>query len=398
MSSGRIRFGALGLTVLSLIAVPAGQAAAENATPSTSASASSPASPSAGATVDKAKREVARALARSLSDKRWSAQVAARTRGNKAVTLQGLTPRTSTSATRSLARVISEQERSVARAKGLSAETGPLLRLRAAGAPDAAAPSACDVLVAAASTDDHASKITAYDAKGRAHTLDAHSAPRQAVYVVDLDTARSRVAGMEILQDELAKNGLAASKSDRSKVTDSPGRSKARDSAASGDKGFWATKIKEIQVSDVQEPWYKGEADVFALVAGYGMDGKARVDAVDMPYLDWANTVYKPGQILVNWSNYKFNTADVILWEDDGDINYKALAQSLSAILLTVTDQAAFVPLAAAVINAMPDSWWTDDPDYVESWYSLTKDSTGSLRGVSDRGSMTVEPYFVNQF
>ncbi|MFJ3176660.1 DUF3103 family protein [Streptomyces roseus] len=396
MPSGQIRIGALGLTVLSLIAVPAGQAAAANAAPS--ASVSAPAAPSAGAAVDKAKREVARTLARSLSDKAWSAQVAAQTRGSKAVTLQGLTPRTATSATRSLARVVSEQERSVAKAKGLSAETGPLLRLRAAGSPDAAAPAAGNVLVAAATSDDHASKITAYDAAGRIHTLDARSAPRQAVYVVDLDTARTRVAGMEVLQDELAKKGLAPSKPTRSKAPDSAGRSQAQDLAASGDKGFWATKIKEIQLSDVQEPWFKGEADVFALVAGYGLDGKARVDAVDMPYLDWANTAYKPGQILVNWSNYKFDTADVILWEDDGDINYKALAQSLSAILLTVADQAAFIPLAAAVINAMPDSWWTDDPDYVESWYSLTKNSTGSLHGVSDRGTMTVEPYFVNQF
>ncbi|MFB7175657.1 DUF3103 family protein [Streptomyces sp. NPDC056254] len=328
MSSGRIRIGALGLTVLSLIAVPAGQATAANATPSASASASAPTASSAGVAVDKAKREVARALARSLSDKRWSAEVAAQTRGNKAVMLQGLTPRAATSATRSLARVVSEQERSVAKAKGLSAETGPLLRLRAAGSPHAAAPAAGRVLVAAATSDDHASTITAYDAEGRAHTLDARSAPRQAVYVVDLDTARTRAAGMEVLQEELAKNGLAASKAARSKVSGPAGRPNGQESAASGDKGFWATKIKEIQVSDAQEPWFKGEADVFALVAGYDLDGKARVDAV--AYLDWANTAYQPGQILVNWSNYKFDTADVILWEDDGDINYKALAQSLS--------------------------------------------------------------------
>ncbi|AGS73599.1 hypothetical protein B446_33995 [Streptomyces collinus Tu 365] len=32
-----------------------------------------------------------------------------------------------------------------------------------------------------------------------------------------------------------------------------------------------------------------------------------------MPYLDYDGTVYYPNQILVNWSHYKYNLADVVM-------------------------------------------------------------------------------------
>ncbi len=86
------------------------------------------------------------------------------------------------------------------------------------------------------------------------------------------------------------------------------------------------------------------------------------------------------------------------MMEDDDGTNYKALAQALTTALLTVTDQGAYIPLVNAVLSAMPDSWFTDDPDYVESWYTLSRNSTGRIDGASGNGWMTVEPYFVQQF
>jgi hypothetical protein len=116
-----------------------------------------------------------------------------------------------------------------------------------------------------------------------------------------------------------------------------------------------------------------------------------------MPYVDDEGTTYSPGQILVNWSNYKYNLADVVLMEDDGDTNYSSLAKALAAVLLTITDQGAYIPLVDAIIDAMPTSWWTDDPDYVDAFYTLARESTGTRAGASANARMTVERYFVSE-
>ncbi len=115
-----------------------------------------------------------------------------------------------------------------------------------------------------------------------------------------------------------------------------------------------------------------------------------------MPYLDDENKTYYPNQILVNWSLYKYNLADVVMMEDDGDTNYSALAKAIAAVLLTITDQGAYIPLANAVIDAMPASWWTDDPDYVDSWYTLATTTTGTRTGAAGNGKMTFDRYYVS--
>ena len=115
-----------------------------------------------------------------------------------------------------------------------------------------------------------------------------------------------------------------------------------------------------------------------------------------MPYLDKAATTYYPNQLLVHFKAYKWNLADVVMMEDDGDTNYKSLAIALVTALLTVIDGgAAFTPLVTAIIDAMPNKWWTDDPDYVDSWYTLSTKSTGRLNGAAGNAWMTVQPYWV---
>ncbi|WP_427168863.1 DUF3103 family protein (plasmid) [Streptomyces sp. C1-1] len=49
-----------------------------------------------------------------------------------------------------------------------------------------------------------------------------------------------------------------------------------------------------MELSDDEEPWIKGDAEIYTLVTGFGQDGKLRVDPVDMPYLDNERTVYRP--------------------------------------------------------------------------------------------------------
>jgi hypothetical protein len=100
----------------------------------------------------------------------------------------------------------------------------------------------------------------------------------------------------------------------------------------------------------------------------------------------------------VNWSYYKYDLADAVMMEEDGSTNYRSLAKAIADALLTITDMGAYIPLVNAVLDAMPDDWWTDDPDYVDSWYTLARSSSGPFRGARGNGTMTLEPYWVPAF
>jgi hypothetical protein len=335
--------------------------------------------------VHDSEQSMARTLASSLRDRQWKAQVRAAALGGGDVDLQELAARADDPAGRDLHASVAAVNRRIANLKGLPTAVGSLLRIRL-GAPAMRSRLSADATpwVAVAASDDHAQTLTAYDSQGRAHAVDTARVPDRPLYILDVDVAKAHRAGLALLHKALADKGL-----------DSPA---AKSPNTLATEGWWATKVTAVEVKDDQEPWFKGAAEMFSLVTGFGPDGKARVDSVDMPYLQYDNTVYYPNQILVNWSNYKYNLADVVMMEDDDGTNYKALAQALTTALLTVTDQGTYIPLVNAVLSAMPDSWFTDDPDYVESWYTLSKNSTGRLNGASGNGWMTVEPYFVDQF
>lgn len=326
--------------------------------------------------VTAAETAVARGLAASLADPGWRGQVRSAALGSKQVDLARLT--SGGAAPAALTGAVAAADRKIAAAKGLGAQTGSLLRVRlgadsmkAALTPDTAP------LVAVAADDDDGAAVTAYDSAGRAHTLSARQTPRQPVYVVDVDVDKAAAAGLQQVGQAFKKAGLAA---------------------PAATAGFWTTKVDSVHLNDDEEPWILGDAEIFSIVSGFGFDGKVRVDTVDMPYLDDDGTTYYPNQILVNWSNYKYNLADVVMMEDDGDENYAALAKALADALLTITDQGAYVPLVDAILAAIPSSWYTNDADYVDSWYTLAQTSSGQLNGARGNGRMTVEPYFVQQF
>ncbi|MET8446798.1 DUF3103 family protein [Streptomyces sp. NPDC005209] len=330
---------------------------------------------------------IARTVASSLLSQQWREQVREAVLKSGEVDLHALTGKAADTAGTGLKSAVAGADRRILSLKGLPARTGSMLRIRLGAQsmrPHLTAASAPWVAVAA--TDDHAKTLTAYDSQGRRHTIDTSKVPDRPLYIVDIDVAKAHRAGLAVLHEELVAKGLSKPQT----------RSGALNTTATA--GWWATKVDAIEVRDDEEPWFKGAAEMFSLVTGFGLDGKARVDSVDMPYLDYDNTVYYPNQILVNWSNYKYNLADVVMMEDDDGTNYKALAQAITTALLTITDQGTYIPLVNAVLSAMPDSWFTDDPDYVESWYTLARNSSGRLNGARGNGWMTVEPYFVEQF
>ncbi|MGW5099114.1 DUF3103 family protein [Streptomyces sp. NPDC004100] len=376
------------VTAATLLALAATQALV--AAPSATAAPTAPAH-AHSATAQKvtgAQDRAALAIARSLGDASWRTRLRSAVLASPDVALTPLAAKGDPA----LKSDLTAADRAIADAKGISGKVGSLLRLRlGARSMRAALSDGTAPWVAAAASDDDTRTVTAYDSRGRAHTLDARKAPDHPVYVVDIDGTKALAAGLDVLREELAKKGVRSA-APAAVNTAASGRS----AAASG--GFWTTKIDAVELSDDEEPWVKGAAEIYTLVSGFGQDGKVRVDPVDMPYLDYDGTVYRPNQILVNWSNYKYNLADAVMMEDDGDTNYHDLAVAIADALLTITDQGAYIPLVDAILNAIPTSWWTDDPDYVDSWYTLAQNYNGTYYGARGNGWMTVEPYFVQEF
>ncbi|MFG2213564.1 MULTISPECIES: DUF3103 family protein [unclassified Streptomyces] len=339
---------------------------------------------SASSSVSGIEDATALALARSLADPDWSREVRRAALAADSVGLGALADDATASAGRRLAARITAADRGVAAAKGLGSGAGSLLRL---GLADASmkgrlASGAAPLVAAAPSDDDGAATFTAYDSRGAAHELPLDSATDRPVYLVDIDGAKAVAEGLKVIDKTLESKGLGL-------PAPSAG---AGLSAASG---IDTTRIDSVRLGDVEEPFFKGDAEIFTLVTGFGKDGKPRVDTVEMPYLNKEDTTYYPGQVLVNWSDYKYDMADAVMMEDDGDTDYQALAKAIAAVLLTITDQGAYIPLVDALLNAIPTNWWTDDPDYVESWYTLARSSSGQRNGAAGNGWMTVSPYHV---
>ncbi|WP_052850185.1 DUF3103 family protein [Streptomyces avicenniae] len=320
---------------------------------------------------------VARDLARSLTDSAWSADVRRAVLSADEVDLADLAARPG--AAPRLTDRLDGANAGLARVKGLTGHADSLLSLRLGDSRMRAALTRAggSPLVAAATLDDdRAGTVTAYDSAGRAHTLDADTVPARPVYVVDIDGEEALAAGLGVLRDELTAAGL-----DAADVT--------------AQAGFWSSRITSIRLEDDKEPWPKGDAEIYALVTGFGHDGKVRVDPVELPYLDEDGETYSPGQILVNWSYYKYSLADVVLMEEDGSTNYLELARAVASALLTIIDGGAYIPLVDALLNALPDDWWTDDPDYVDSWYTLAVDTVGTRVGAANNATVTLDRYWV---
>jgi len=260
-------------------------------------------------------------------------------------------------------------------AKGLPASSGSILQIRLAN------PGLGEPLVAMSPNDDAAGiagGIVAYDPRGRAVRLDTAARPQRPVYVIEVDVDRSVELGLPVLRRELAARGVLSQPAVTAAAT-----------------GYWATKITAVRLQDDKEPWTKGAAEIFSIVGGWGLDGVATASIVQMPYLDHDGTTYYPNQLVVHFNAYKYNLADIVMMEDDGDTNYQQLAIAIANVLLTLADAGAYAPLVTAILNAIPTSWRMDDPDYVDSWYTLATSSNGRLNGAAANGWMDVEPYWV---
>ncbi len=243
-------------------------------------------------------------------------------------------------------------DRAVKQLKGLDRMTGSSLRIRLAN-PETAGKLAAGVrpLFAATPSDERATALVAYDLNGQARRVDLTTRPDVPLLVVELDIDNVIPAAVTTVSTELRQRG--------------------------------------------QEPWISGRAEIYAFVLGQGQDGQARADVVEMPYLDYDGTTYYPGQGIIDWPNFRWNAVDFLIMEHDDNINYRDLAKAVAAAIATLADGAQYIPLINAVLDALPDSWLTNDDDYVDSYYMLSRTSAGSLPGAANNALMSIRPVVV---
>jgi hypothetical protein len=261
-------------------------------------------------------------------------------------------------------------------AKGLPAGSAKLARLRLAH-ESMVAPlrSGAAPLVAATPNDDDATEFTAYEPGGKAQTLGTATIPRRPVLFVEVDVTTAAQLGMAVIQQH--------TKTPKPPVTVTA--------------GYWASQITSIRFGDVEEPWFKGDAEIFAIVGGFDLNGDVRADTLTLPYLDDEDHTYYPNQMLVHWNRYKYSLADVVFMEDDGDTNYLNLAKALVAALAYILDGGAYVPLVNAILDALPTSWWTDDPDFVDACYAMTRDANWTRSCAGGNGTLGIKPFWVSE-
>lgn len=322
-------------------------------------------------TVQQIEDSAAKRTALALADSAWKSTLQTNLVSTQPADLQALTSKvTDTAYTTSVVGWNGD----VLSLKGLPSSTGSLLTVRLAHSSMVTAfKSGVDPLVAAVRDDDNAPRtITAYAKTGETVTLSADAIPTRPVLMVGIDVRKAQAVGIEMMNDILAP-GPAAPSTQTTVDT---------------------TRINEIRVHNDHENWWRGDAEMFTIVAGVGKTNqKPLAKVVNMPFLNDEDVTYRPNLTLIFWDQWYYDLADMLMFESDGDTNYSALATAINGAIAALCERCSkYAPIAQAVINAIPTQWWTDDPDHVEQWYSLQKASSGQVFGASNNGWMRVSP------
>lgn len=268
-----------------------------------------------------------------------------------------------------------------ARAVGAADEYEPGVWLYQGGGPGERTG---DLLIAypPAGDDKQWTRVEALTLDGRWVTLDARTPPSAHVLVVRVNGALSFERQIDKANAKLREAGLQTAVAPSTKGS-----------------GHWTTRLESIRLNDDEEPWISGAAEVYAITAGILPGNQAQVTIVDMPYLDHDGTTYYPRQVLLDWNQYSYGAANVLLYEHDDNTNY----QTLVGLLIQAIGQGgslagypavqAIAEIAGRIVAAMPSGWFSNDDDYVDSIYTIEKTRGETRHGAAGNAYVSYIPY-----
>ncbi|MDM5181198.1 DUF3103 family protein [Massilia sp. DJPM01] len=352
------------------------------------------------ALVDQAKRYSAWNVARMLDDPQFVKALDKRLAGDaKGVMLGTLLDdvRQPSAQTKAGADKLRFLDQRVREHKAIARDTKNLLEVRLYTPRDsdaAARPDMSKLLVAYAPAGKRSewSDVEAFDHLGQVQLLDARTPPAMPVLIVGINAREDIRAGLAYVNRSLRAAGLQSA---------AP-KLASRSASGLAASDIETTRLDRVSLANSQEPWISGAAEIFAVVSGVQPDqAKAELSVVDMPYLDYANTAYTPNQIMVFWSSYRYGAANIQLFEHDDNTNYKdlavALSESVSVILGVFAPSYAVIgQVATAILQAMPAGWFSNDDDYVDSFYTIERGrSYDNHRGAANNATVTLSPYLL---
>jgi hypothetical protein len=246
-----------------------------------------------------------------------------------------------------------------------------------------------DLIVAWAPAGDESSwtEIPGFALGGARIALDPQRAPDAPVLVVE---TRGRLT---MLEDIARANALLQ----RAGLQRAP-----LDRAPAAAADLQTTMLTSIRLADDKEPWISGAAEVYAIVSGVIGSNDPQMTIVDMPYLDNDKTTYSPNQIVINWSGFQYQVANIQLFEHDSNTNYQDLISAIISAVGAAGNLAGFpvvqavTEIATRIIAAIPASVFTNDDDYVDSFYTIEQTKTYSGRlGAGNNATISLQPFTV---
>jgi hypothetical protein len=227
--------------------------------------------------------------------------------------------------------------------------------------------------------------VEAFDRHGAVQRLDARVPPSTPLLIAGINRRTDRRAGIALVNQHLRAVGLQES---------------APMVSATATGFVDTTKLTEIALKYDEEPWISGDAEIYAVVSGVQPNqAKATLTIVDLPYLDEDGMSYSPNQIVIFWNQYRYSAANLQLFEHDDNTNYKdlalALSQGVTAILGAFAPTYAVIgQVATAILQAMPASWFTNDDEYVDTFYTLEKGRAYvDYVGAAKNATISLAPY-----
>lgn len=233
--------------------------------------------------------------------------------------------------------------------------------------------------------DDRAwTSVRTWGADGTEQWVDADAAVAFPLVMIEVDVRTALKEGLQLVNAGLRAVGLQT--------------------APSIGEPLDVTRLDRIRLAVDQEPTLKGAAEIFAISSGLQIDEKKpEMRTFEMPWLDYDQQDYYPGQDWIHWGNLRYDVANVQLFEEDGNTNYKAMLEALLKVVGTTIGP--FEPtvgmvsmIADRILQVLPDAWFTDDHDYVDSYYLIQRNKRYSgWSGAGANAVVDLEPVTVGR-
>lgn len=230
-------------------------------------------------------------------------------------------------------------------------------------------------------------EIPAYTLGGARVSLDPRRAPDAPVLVIETHGRLAMRKGIEAANLLLQRAGLQLPTVETTSLTSLT--------------SIPTTRLDSIRLQNDCEPWISGSAEIYAVVSGvFDASNSPQLKIVDMPYLDNDGTTYRPNQLVVDWTNYAYQAVNIQLFEHDDNTSYQELVTALISAVGAVGSLAgypvisAIAEIANRIIAAIPSSAFSNDDDYVDSFYTVEKTRTYTgLVGAGNNATVSLTPY-----